>query len=202
MQSEPLIGIICDRSTSVLAGRIRAEGYSIARVAPAELARETAPSVDAWVIDCPDDNNVAEAMEWLEGRILALSNRPDPSDMEHYRDWCLKIIKTLDKWNADYWQTDSEPVHSSSDRYREVAAVWVIAGSTGGVSAVSDFFAAFTHIPPVAFIYAQHIQANQQNLLKAIGHANPDLVCSLAVGRHWLNPRAPVNCARQLPAAL
>ena len=30
--------------------------------------------------------------------------------------------------------------------------------------------------------------ANQQSMLTAVGHANPDLHYSLAVGRHWLNP--------------
>jgi chemotaxis response regulator CheB len=198
MQSKPVIGIICDHNTSVLAGRIRAAGYDISRVPPDELAPETIPSVDAWVIDCPDDSDVADAMAWLEGRVLALSNRPELSQLEEYRDWCLKIIKTLDKWNASYWQGNDEPSSSSADRFQEVEAVWLIAASTGGVSAVSDFFQAFTHIPAVAFVYAQHIQAEQQNLLKAIGHANPDLTCSLAVGRHWLNPGqlliVPASC--------
>ena len=59
---------------------------------------------------------------------------------------------------------------------------------TGAVTAVSAFFSAFTHVPPVAFVYAQHIRANQQRMLTAIGHANPRLTCALAVGRHWLNP--------------
>jgi chemotaxis response regulator CheB len=72
--------------------------------------------------------------------------------------------------------------------YPGVEAVWVIAGSTGGVSAVSEFFSALSRIPPVAFVYAQHIHANQQRMLTAVGHSNPELHCSLAVGRHWLNP--------------
>jgi chemotaxis response regulator CheB len=204
MQSEPLIGIIGDRSTSVLAGRLRAAGYGIVRVSPADLTPEAVPQVDAWVIDCPDNSEVANAMEWLDGKVLVLSNRPDSLQLEEYRDWCQKIIKTLDQWNADFWHADSQPTHSSPDRYSEVEAVWVIAGSTGGVSAVSDFFSAFTHMPAVAFVYAQHIPAKQQTMLTAIGHANPDLLCSLAVGRHWLNPGqlliVPASCQLRFTA--
>jgi chemotaxis response regulator CheB len=189
MQSEgPLIGVICEPSTSVLAGRIQAAGYRIVRVSPPELRKGTVPEVGTWVIDCPDNFDVARAMDWLGGHILALSNRPDLSQLEDYQDWSHRVIKTLDKWNADYWHANSEATRSSADLYEKVEAVWMLAGSTGGVEAVFEFFASFTHVPPVSFIYAQHIQADQQDSLTAIGHANPDLSCALAVGRHWLNP--------------
>ena len=80
-------------------------------------------------------------------------------------------------------------------------AVWVIAGSTGGIAAVGDFYGAFPHTPGVAFLYAERIQVEQRNLLSAIGHSNRYLAYSLAVGRHWLNPNhvliAPAACKLQ-----
>ena len=188
MQAEPLIGIICDDRFSLLAGRIKAAGYRIVRLLPEKLIPGEIPSVNVWVVDCSDDADVAEAMAWIEPRVLALSNRPDPSRPHDYRQWCERIIRTLDKWTADIWHQHSGRKASSSSAFADVEAVWVLAASTGGVSAVSEFFRAFTHIPRVAFVYAQHIHANQQQLLTAIGHANRGLVCSLAVGRHWLNP--------------
>ena len=187
MQSEPVIGVICDHSSAVLAGRIRAAGYRITRVMPENLVQGELPAVSAWVIDCGDNTEVAEAMTWIEPQVLALSNRPDPSQLLDYKQWCERIIRTLDKWTADFWHAQVEPSPSSAQDYALVQGVWILAGSTGALGAVSEFFRAFTHIPPVAFIYAQHIHADQQHLLTTIGRANRDLVCSLALGRHWLN---------------
>ena len=198
MDTEPVVGIICEQSTSVLVGRVRAAGYKAIRVSPEQLIPDQLPTVDAWVVDCPDNSDVADAMAWIETRVLALSNRPDLSDLAEYRIWCDRIIRTLDKWNADFWQGSDEPSSSTSEAYADVEAVWILAASAGGVPAVSEFLAALTHVPRVAFIYAQHIEADQQDLLKAIGHVNRDLPCSLAVGRHWLNPGrvliAPATC--------
>ena len=198
MQSEPVIGVICDHSSAVLAGRIKAAGYRITRVMPENLVQGELPAVSAWVIDCGDNTEVAEAMTWIEPQVLALSNRPDPSQLLDYRQWCERIIRTLDKWTADFWHAQVEPSPSSAQDYALVQGVWILAGSTGALGAVSEFFRAFTHIPPVAFIYAQHIHADQQHLLTTIGRANRDLVCSLALGRHWLNAGqvliAPAAC--------
>jgi chemotaxis response regulator CheB len=45
---------------------------------------------------------------------------------------------------------------------------------------------------------AQHIHPAQQTSLLAIGHANRGINCSLALGRHWLNPGhlliVPASC--------
>ena len=189
MDNEPLIGVISDHSTSVLAGRIRAAGYRTIRVAPDKLIPGQTPPVDAWVIDCDDDSEVADAMEWIEQPVLALSNRPDLSDLAEFRGWCERIIKSLDKTTAGMRNAnESEPVRSRPEAYNDVQAVWVLAGSTGGVSAVSDFLEAFTHVPPVAFVYAQHIQQDQQDMLKAVAHASGEIICDMALGRHWLNP--------------
>jgi chemotaxis response regulator CheB len=108
--------------------------------------------------------------------------------MHEYENWCTRIVHTLDKWSANYWHASSVQTLSVPGASADVEAVWVIAGSTGGVGAAAEFFSALTHVPPVAFIYAQHIHANQQSMLTAVGHSNADLVFSLAVGRHWLNP--------------
>lgn len=188
MQTGPTIGIICDHSSLLLAGRIIGAGYRIVRVSPDKLVPGKLADTDAWVVDCADHTLVADAVAWIEQEVLVLSNRPDPSDQLNYSSWCKRIIHTLDKWSADFWHAGNAQTVSVLEAYAEVEAVWILAGSTGGVNAASEFFGAFTHIPPVAFVYAQHIQANQQSMLTAVGHSNPNLCCSLAVGRHWLNP--------------
>ena len=188
MQTEPTIGIICDHRSLVLAGRLIGAGYRIVRISPEDLMPGKMAVTDAWVVDCTDNAPVADAMAWIEQEVVVLSNRPDPSTLQEYRDWCDRIVHTLDKRSADFWHASNAQTASVPEAYAQVEAVWVIAGSTGGVNAVSEFLNAFTHVPPVAFVYAQHIRANQQSMLTAVGHANPDLHYSLAVGRHWLNP--------------
>jgi chemotaxis response regulator CheB len=187
MPAEPLIGIICDHNSAVLAGRIKAAGYRVKRVMPENLVPGELPEVNAWVIDCGDNAEVAEAMSWIDARVLALSNRPEPSQLEGYHHWCNRILSTLDKWTADLWHAQPNPSPTSAGGYARVQGVWILAGSTGALPAVSEFFAALERIPPVAFVYAQHIHADQQNLLTTIGRANRKLVCTLALGRHWLN---------------
>ena len=188
MQTGPTIGIICDHKSLQLAGRIIGAGYRIARVSPDQLQAEDLLAPDAWVVDCADNSSVSEAMAWIEQEVVVLSNRPDPTAVHEYENWCTRIVHTLDKWSADYWHASSAHTQSEPGAYAGVEAVWVIAGSTGGVGAAAEFFNALSYVPPVAFIYAQHIHANQQSMLTAVGHSNPDLVCALAVGRHWLNP--------------
>jgi chemotaxis response regulator CheB len=188
VQKEPTIGIICDHKSLMLAGRIIGAGYRLVRVSPENLIPGEMEDTDAWVVDCADNALVANAMSWIEQEVVVLSNRPQPSDVVAYSNWCERIIHTLDKWSADYWHAGSIQTQSVPEAYSRVQAVWVLAGSSGGVNAVAEFFAAFTHVPPIAFVYAQHIRARQQALLTAVCNSRPELRCSLAVGRHWLNP--------------
>ncbi len=188
MQSEPLIGLICDHTSPVLAGDIIRAGYRVVRVTPEHLEPENLQPVDAWVVDCDDSNEIAEATVWLEPRLVALSNRPDPADIKAYRGWCERIIVTLDRWTADIRHADAARTLSEPGRFADVEGVWVIAGSTGAFGAVKQFLRRFSHVPPIAFVYAQHIDPRQEGSLTLIGAANRQIRCSLALGRHWLNP--------------
>ncbi len=188
MQSEPLIGLICDHTSPVLAGDILRAGYRVFRVTPELLQPGSLEPVDAWVVDCEDSNAVADATLWLEPQLLALSNRPDPGNLKAYRGWCERIIHTLDRWTADMRHADAARTLSEPGRFAEVEATWVLAGSTGAFGAVKKFLRRFTHVPRIAFIYAQHIDPRQEGSLALIGAANREVRCSLALGRHWLNP--------------
>ncbi len=188
MQNDPLIGLICDHTSPVLAGDILRAGYRILRVSPEHLAPDSLQPVDAWVVDCENSNAIAEATLWLEPRLVALSNRPNPSDIKAYRGWCDRIIGTLDRWTADIRHADAARTQSEPGRFADVEAVWVLSGSTGAFGAVKQFLRRFSHVPRIAFVYAQHIDPRQEGSLTLIGAANQDIRCSLALGRHWLNP--------------
>ncbi len=188
MQSEPLIGLICDHTSPVLAGDIARAGYRVLRVSPESLEPEGLQPVDAWVVDCDDSNAIADATLWLEPRLLALSNRPDPADLMAYNAWCERIIVTLDRWTADLRHADAAATLSEPGRFSDVEAVWVLAGSTGAFGAIKQFLRHLSYVPPIAFVYAQHIDPRQESSLALIGAANNQIRCSLALGRHWLNP--------------
>ena len=188
MLDEPLIGLICDHTSPVLAGNIKRAGYRVKRLEPSQLIEGEVATVDAWVLDCEDDSEVADATSWLEPRLLALSNRPDPSDLEAHRAWCERIITTLDKWTAHLRHPDAQTQNSRAADVAELEGVWLLVGSTGAFGAVGRFLGAFTHIPRIGFVYAQHIDPRQESTLTAIRNSNRQMQCNLALGRHWLNP--------------
>ena len=187
MESETLIGVICDHRSALLEGEMKASGYSTIRVPPSQLIPEEVPEVHVWVLDCNDDSPVEDAIDWLEPDILALSNRPALTDEAGYQYWCDKIIRSLDKWTANIRHPAGEEPRSSSTGYAAVEGVWILAASAGGIGAVSEFLWALDPVPPVAFVYAQHIDPGQQAMLQAVGQANRKLNCFLGTGRHWLN---------------
>lgn len=189
MQAEPRIGLISDHTSPILAGYIQRAGYRVLQVSPDHLIEGEVANVDAWVVDCADTSAIAEATLWLEPRVLALSNRPLPEQSLDYRQWCEKIITTLEKWTGHIRHAQTGPTISTPSAFKGVKGVWLLAGSTGAFGAVSRFLKSLQPLPPVAFVYAQHIDPRQESTLTAISTANTTLGCSLALGRHWLNPQ-------------
>lgn len=187
MQEKPVIGLLCDHNSAVLEGFIGKAGYRVLRRRPERLAQDAPDAVDAWVIDCEDSDAVADIALLLEPRVVALSNRPAPGELQPYRDWCERIIRVLDKWTADIRDNRSATASSEASAFTDVQGLWLLAGSTGAIEAARVFFGRLQPAPPVAFLYAQHINAAQQSTLTAIGLSNRDLACYVGVGRHWLN---------------
>ncbi len=201
MESQPFIGVVCDASFSVLAGRIKGAGYRIARVSPAMLKPGMRPAVDIWVVDCDDIDAVADDLADIDAPVLALSNRPGVEERLAYRTWSERILRTLEKWTADAWHPRRDN-SSTPDHYAAVEGVWLLAGSVGMDTAVRDFLEALPEIPHVSFLYAQHIPANEQHaLVNKFNRVNRQLHTVLAVGRHWFNPCqmlvVPASCRLQ-----
>ncbi len=202
MATQPFIGVVCDASFSVLVSRIKGAGYRVARVSPAMLKPGTRPAVDIWVVDCEDHDAIAEDLAEIDSPVVALSNRPEVTDKDAYRDWSDRIIKTLDKWTADAWHGKASEGDSTPDRFADVEGVWLIVGSAGAEAAAREFFEAMPWVPNVAFLYAQHVKEKDQlGLTNRLATSNPGLRCNLAVGRHWFNPAqllvVPSSCRLQ-----
>jgi chemotaxis response regulator CheB len=182
------IGLICDHHSAVLAGRIERAGYKTVRLEIGRLNKGGLPDVSTWVLDCVDIDTAADAIAEQDIQLLTLSNRPLHSDASNYHHWCDRIIQTLDKWHSEQWQEDKQSQLTCADEYSAVAGVWLLVGSAGATEAIVQFFNRLDPLPPLAFIYAQHINPEQQGMLKTVVRSNPELVGSLIVGRHWLNP--------------
>ena len=200
--TQPFIGVICDASFSVLAARIKQAGYRIARISPLMLISGRRPAVDIWAVDCDDSDVVADVISELDAPVVALSNRPDVSDIEAYRAWANRIVATLNRWTADAWQGRPDAANSTADHFAAVDGVWLLAGAAGAESAVREFLEALTWVPPVTFVYAQHVAPEDQlGLVNRLGKANRHVRCTLAVGRHWFNPCqllvVPASCRLQ-----
>ena len=188
METQPLIGVICDASFSPLAGRIKGAGYRIARVSPQMVVPGSLPPVDVWVLDCYDTDLIADALAWIETPVVALSNRPAPSDRDAFREWAQRILKTLDKWTADRRHGQAMETRSVATSWGDVEGIWVLAGSAGTDDAVAEFLESLPFVPPVAMVYAQHSERIQTRVVEKLSGANKQVQCSLALGRHWLNP--------------
>jgi chemotaxis response regulator CheB len=163
------------------------------------LAAGSRPMVDAWVVDCEDVDRVADALAEIEVPVVALSNRPSVEQQGAYREWADRIIRTLDKWTANAWHAESGCGNSDPGRYAAVKGVWLLAGSIGMEAAAREFFEAMPCVPPVAFLYAQHVKPTDERLLaNKLGKMNRHLGCELALGRNWFNPRqllvVPASC--------
>ncbi len=187
MSVKPRIGLISDHRSPILAGYVQRADYEVALVTPDSLVEGQVAEVDAWVVDCDDSNTVADATIWLEPRLLALSNRPSTDNLEDYRRWCERIIATLDKWTGHIRDSQDDTMVSSPSAYQAVKGTWILVGSTGAFGAMRKFLRAMDDLPPVAFLYAQHINPRQESTLLAMSSANRGIKCTLALGRHWLN---------------
>jgi chemotaxis response regulator CheB len=188
MDMQPLIGIICDGSFSAIAGRIKNSGYRIARVSAQMLVPGNLPPVDAWVVDCDDPDVVADAIAWIETPLVALSNRPSPTDRIAYKAWAERIVRTLDKWTANVRHSRCRETRSSATAWGDTEGIWILAGSAGADEAVVEFLESLPWVPPVAMVYAQHSERPQTGLVERLAAARSHVTCSLALGRHWLNP--------------
>ncbi len=87
MESETLIGVICDHRSALLEGEIKASGHPTFSVPPSQLIPEEVPRVHVWVLDCNDDSPVADAIE-LNHRSIICWAVPLPTALpwDHSKD--------------------------------------------------------------------------------------------------------------------
>lgn len=153
---------------------------NIARVR-ALLARNAA---DAWIFDARSDD-ILELLLTTECFLLPADNIPDAANSSSFSPWIEGLITQLEV------AVSGRATHGSArsaSRWSEVQAVWLLAGSAGATSAIQEFLNSFRAPPPVAFIYAQHLDPDQQHQLQRFTVQNKQFSLSISAGVQTLEP--------------
>ena len=119
-------------------------------------AQPLAEPLDAWVVDVADDYcDEQQLLEQLFAQsrvpiILSDSSEFAPDSDEH-NAWLRRIALRLQRLRGDINLQQASPA----------SELWVLAASTGGPAAVKRFLATLPANLGIAFLYVQHIDANQ-----------------------------------------
>lgn len=174
------LGILVDSAPKqqVLAQLIAKSGHQLAHQLLLGQAQALVDdtNLDAWLIDVAED--YADEQHLLEDLfshsripvILSDSSEFKPGTDEH-NAWLRRTGLRLQRLRSDINLQQAEP---ASD-------LWVLAASTGGPAAVKRFLAALPADLRVAFLYVQHIDANQAvtlNRMMTNAGSYPALVAS------------------------
>jgi len=162
----PQIGIVAgaDLNRHVLKKLLLESGYGARCIDPQLLLQclqEDANQPDAWLLDSSDpdvDQLVAQIVQHSEAPFLINDEYP-PAQPEALADWRRRVLDKLEELVASVAATPYANIESP-------AAVWVLAASTGGPDAVSEFLAALRPGLPIAMVYAQHIDQGFDRILK------------------------------------
>jgi chemosensory pili system protein ChpB (putative protein-glutamate methylesterase) len=153
---------------------------TLARVG-ALAARST---VDAWVFDARSED-VLELLLTTGRFLLPADNIPPRENAVALSTWAQSLVTQLDvALSAGAAHGDA----GSTDRWGEVRGVWLLAGSAGATSAVQDFLNAFRQPPPVAFLYAQHLDPALGHVLRRFTPQNTQFSQCTSEGVRALKP--------------
>lgn len=142
------------------------------------LARKV---VDAWIFDARSDD-ILELLLTTGCFLLPADNIPSADDSRAFSPWVDGLLMQLEVAVA------GNAIPRRTARWGEVRAVWLLAGSAGATGAIQAFLNAFTEPPPVAFIYAQHLDPAQQHQLQRFTPQNRQFSLSVAAGVQTLEP--------------
>jgi len=154
------LGILVDSAPKqqVLAQLIAKSGHKLAHQLLLGHARQLVEdeNLDAWLVDVAED--YADDLLLLE-TLFSRSRIPvilsDSSEFaagsEEHSAWLRRTSLRLQRLRGDINLQQAEPA----------SELWVLAASTGGPAAVKRFLAALPANLGIAFVYVQHIDANQ-----------------------------------------
>jgi len=159
------------------------------------LARQT---VDAWIFDARADD-VLDLLLTTDGFLLPADNIPDTTQSGSFSPWVEGLMTQL---QAALSGSAARRGPEQRDLWHEVQGVWLLAGSAGATGAIQTFLNTFTQPPPVAFIYAQHLDPAQQHQLLSFTVQNKQFSLSVAESVQTLAPGRLVMISPRFTVAL
>lgn len=199
----PRVGVIADDSLSLhhVQALLVAAGYQVPIVlTPDKVCSEKLASrpVDVWVVELRSSDAGAAAVDLLydstEQPVLLGDGVPAVSDPEEHARWQRRLKEKLREVAV---AGESAPesagdnpflvkAHEAASGQHTAKDVWVLAASMGGPDAVKEFLDHLVPDLPVAFVYAQHINDDCEELLaKVLGRDN-ELQMALCEFNHVL----------------
>lgn len=188
MNSEPAnIGLVLTGAArDALATALVSAGFEVHTASTIARVRTLVArtDVDAWIFDARSED-VLELLLTTERFLLPADNIPAPDDSRAIATWIDGLLTQLDV--ALSARVESGALRATN-RWAEVCGVWLLAGSAGATSAVQEFLNAFTRPPPVAFLYAQHLDPQQWRLLRRFTLQNSQFSLRSSEGVRALEP--------------
>lgn len=131
---------------------------------PHEVAAwcEAGGNATGWLIDAAygEDDELLARLAADTGTPLLVCDEALPTATAERELWLRRLRHKLEEM-AGLIATPADSAAAAP------AAVWVLAASTGGPAAVSEFLAGLEPGLPIALVYAQHIEANFDRFLAA-----------------------------------
>lgn len=141
-------------------------------------------AVDAWIFDAQFDA-VLELLLQTDSFLLPADNIPGAAASSAMVPWVEALMTQLE---VALSRRAVPPGRKVQDRWGAVRGVWLLAGSAGATAAVQAFLNSFEQPPPVAFLYAQHLDPTKQQLLQSFVPQNRQFSLRLAEGVQSLRP--------------
>lgn len=178
----PRIGLVADSSLHLFQMRTALidSGYEVAaQLQPARLDEQSVMSADAdaWIVsltpEIEEDVALSLLFDLVAVPVLVDENGGEGDEDPDMRPWQKRLLAKLEglavAGRVREQPHDANPIllrANAAVGERQVARnVWVLGASLGGPEAVLAFLAALPQDLPVAFLYAQHIDASCSDVL-------------------------------------
>ena len=146
-------------------------------------------STDAWLLELAEESPLADwLLEHSSAPVLLGAGEIPEQDSEDYPRWQRrlygKLLPLLGEPPGGQAPVLPAPLLPAA-RPQQAPCVWVLGASLGGPAAVKQFLDCLPADLPVAFIYAQHIDAGfEQQLPQILGRQNDWRIVNCQPGAH------------------
>lgn len=186
--NSPRVGIVADDTLCLhqLQTLLGSAGYRVLasmRSDQVDHERVLKQSVDVWVVELATESN--ESIDILYDLatvpILMGDGIPAASEPNEHERWQVRLKKKLMQMvdsgliqvGSDQGNPIIQQARATANDSRSAIYVWVLGASMGGPEAVKEFLDCLPVNLPVAFIYAQHIDDDNDGLLaRVLGRHN------------------------------